>query len=141
MKPSISPALYWTPRILSLAFVAFLMLFSLDVFGEGLGFWGTLLLLFMHNLPALILLALTIASWKHELVGGITFLATGLLLIVVFQNYLYALQKQQGAIPWYIAVSRSLMIIGPAFLIGALYLVGWYMRKKIGSATTAAAKP
>ena len=130
MKKNLGAFIYWAPRILSLLFVAFLMLFSLDVFDEGLDFWGTLLGLFMHNLPALILLALALVAWKHELVGGITFLATGLLLIVVFQNYLSALQKQQGGIPWYIAFSRSLMVIGPALLIGALYLVGWYKRKK-----------
>ncbi len=30
--------LYWTPRILAIIFICFLLLFSLDVFGQGLSF-------------------------------------------------------------------------------------------------------
>jgi len=41
--------IYWTPRILSIVFVLFLALFSLDVFDGNYGFWGTLLALFMHT--------------------------------------------------------------------------------------------
>ena len=121
MKRNLNAFIYWTPRILSLAFVAFLMLFSLDVFDEGLGFWGTLLGLFMHNLPALILLALTLASWKREIVGGIAFVAAG---------FLYIISTILRGVPWYQLLSWSMIIAGPAFLIGALYLVGWYRRKK-----------
>jgi hypothetical protein len=121
MKRNLNAFIYWTPRILSLAFVAFLMLFSLDVFDEGLGFWGTLLGLFMHNLPALILLALTLASWKREIVGGIAFVAAG---------FLYIISTILRGVPWYQVLSWSMIIAGPAFLIGALYLVGWYRRKK-----------
>ena len=121
MKNSVGKVLYWTPRILSLLFVAFLMLFSLDVFDENLGFWGTLLGLFMHNLPALILLALAIVAWKREIVGGIAFIAAGFLYIIV---------TLVRGVPWYLVISWSMIISGPAFLIGALYLVGWSKRKK-----------
>jgi len=65
--------IFWTPRILVILFALFLAIFSFDVFEENLGFWGTILGLFMHNLPSLILLAILLTSWKRELVGAIMF--------------------------------------------------------------------
>jgi hypothetical protein len=123
MKNDVSPFLYWAPRILSLLFVGFLMLFSLDVFDGGYGFWGTLLALLIHNIPAFILLALVIVAWKRELVGAVTFFAAGLLYIF--------LAFVRGNIPWYLALSWSMTISGPAFVVGALYLVGWRKRKAL----------
>src|SRR3989344_1802013 len=65
---------YWAPRILSIIFVAFLMLMSLDIFDMKLNFWQTVLGLLMHNLPALVLLVVLIISWKYEIVGGVAFI-------------------------------------------------------------------
>lgn len=59
---------YWTPKILGIILVLFLALMSLDVFEGNYGFWGTILALFMHNIPALILLIVLIISWKYEIV-------------------------------------------------------------------------
>jgi len=50
--------LYWTPRTLSIAFIAFLSLFALDVFGPGQGFWKTLLALTMQQHQIVLLQAL-----------------------------------------------------------------------------------
>jgi energy-coupling factor transporter transmembrane protein EcfT len=119
MKKEINRFVYWTPRILSIIFILFLMLFSLDVFAENLSFWEIALALFMHNIPALILLVLVIVSWKHELVGAITFISAGLLYI------LWILSSARIALSW------SLIIAGPAFLIGILFLIGWFNKKKI----------
>jgi hypothetical protein len=41
----------------------------------------------------------------------------------------------RGNIPWYLALSWSMIIAGPAFAIGALYLVGWSKRKNMGPST------
>ena len=117
---NISKFVYWTPRILSILFLAFITLFSFDVFGNGYTFWETVLALFMHNLPGLILLAVLIISWKYEIVGGIAFILAGLLYIIT------TLMRQ----PWYIVISWSMIIAGPAFLIGILFLVNWYKKKK-----------
>ncbi len=65
--------IYWTPRVLSILFVLFLMMFSLDIFDMNLGFWGVLLGLFMHNIPALILALFVWWAWKNDLVGVIVF--------------------------------------------------------------------
>jgi hypothetical protein len=120
MNKKINRFVYWAPRILSIIFILLLMLFSLDVFAENLSFWETALALFMHNIPALILLVLVIISWKHELVGAITFILAGLLYIIWTSS-----NVSIGA-----ALSWSLQIAGPAFLIGILFLIGWLNKKK-----------
>ena len=63
-EKKVSKFVYWTPRVLSIAFLLFLAMFSLDVFDMGLGFWGTFFGLFMHNIPVLILAGLLWISWK-----------------------------------------------------------------------------
>ena len=117
---------FWTPRILAIVFILFLTLFSLDVFDGNYGFWGTLLALFMHNIPTLVLIAVLIISWKYEVVGGIAFILAGLLYVGIM---LYNTLIQ--TFEWYM-VSYSFIIAGPAFLVGILFLVGWKRKKKVG---------
>ena len=112
--------LYWTPRILSILLILFLALFSLDVFGNGYSFWETIAGLLIHNIPVFILTILLIISWKHELVGAITFILAGLLYII----------STLTRVPWYLAVSWSMIIAGPAFLIGILFFIN-YKKKNI----------
>ncbi len=120
MPKKISKSVYWIPRILSILFILFLALFSLDVFERGLGFWGTVLGLFMHNLPALILLIVLLVSWKYEIAGGIAFILAGILyIILVFRN----------PFEWYL-LAWAVQISGIAFLIGILFLVGWFRKKR-----------
>jgi len=114
-------ALFWAPRILAILFVLFLTLFSLDVFEGGYGFWGTILALFMHNIPAIILLIVLIISWKRELVGAITFILAGLLYIA----WLLISKKLE----WYMLI-WSLIVAGPAFLVGILFFIGWKQKRK-----------
>ena len=125
MKKKISKFVRWTPRILSIAFILFLMLFSLDIFDMKLGFWGTIAGLFMHNIPALFLLIILIISWKHEIVGGIVFILAGILYIARLLMTILMNPPPQ----WYM-LSWSLTIAGPAFLIGILFLIGWFKKKK-----------
>jgi len=120
MKKRVSKFIYWTPRILSIIFLCFLALFSLDVFSPELTFWQIVLRLFMHNIPMLILLAVLIISWKYEIVGGIAFILAGLLYVVLLM---------MNPFEWYM-IAWSLQIAGPAFLIGILFLVNWFKKKK-----------
>lgn len=101
-------------------FILFLMLFSLDIFDMKLGFWGTVVGLFMHNIPALVLLVILIISWKYEIVGGTIFILAGAL-------YLAALARNQ--FEWYLLLWAA-QFSGVAFLIGILFLVGWFKKKK-----------
>lgn len=120
MKNNINKSLYWVPRILSIIFICLLALMSLDVFGLGLNFRQTLAALFMHSLPALFLLIVLIISWKYEIVGGIVFILAGLV-------YIALLTRNQ--FEWYY-LSWAIQISGIAFLIGILFLVGWFKKNK-----------
>ena len=121
MAKKISKFVYWAPRILSIFFILFLALFSLDIFGMGLDFWGTVLGLFMHNIPSLVLLAVLVISWKYEIVGGIAFILAGLTYI--------GMLMMNPSFEWYM-LSWSVTIAGPAFLIGILFLMNWFKKKK-----------
>ena len=120
MKKKISKFIYWTPRILSIIFILFLALMSLDVFSGELSFWQTVLGLFMHNIPVFILLIVLLISWKYEIVGGIAFILAGLLyIILLFRN----------PFEWYM-LSWAIQISGIAFLIGILFFINWFKKKK-----------
>jgi len=122
MEKKINRFIYWTPRILSVVFILFLAMFSLDVFDMKLGFRETLLGLFMHNIPALILLVVLLISWKHEIVGGIVFILAGALYVVIM-----LLNMSRNYFEWYM-LSYILIIAGPAFLIGVLFIVNWFKK-------------
>lgn len=121
MKKRVGKLLYWSPRILSILFVLFLALFSLDVFGNGYSFWQTALALFMHNIPVIILAILLIISWKYEIVGAMTFASAGLLYIFL------SLFKNQ--FQWYY-LSWAVQISGPAFFVSWLFYLNWIRKKK-----------
>jgi len=120
VKKKINKYLYWTPRILSIIFILFLALFSLDIFEMNLGFWGTILGLFMHSLSSLFLLIILVISWKYEIVGGIFFILAGLLYILFLLRNPFELYM----IAW------ALQISGIAFLIGILFLINWVKKKR-----------
>jgi len=120
MKKKINKFIYWTPRILGIIFILFLMMFSLDIFEPGLTVWQIIISLFMHNIPSLILLIFLIISWKYEIVGGIVFILAGLLY-----NVLLAMNPN---FEWYMLI-WSLIISGPAFLVGILFLINWFKKK------------
>ncbi len=123
MGKKISGFVYWTPRILSIIFILFLAMFSLDVFDMKLGFWGTALGLFMHNIPVFVLLIVLLISWKHEIVGGVVFILAGALyVLMILMNVL------RNSFEWYMVV-WILTIAGPAFLIGILFIINWRKRQ------------
>lgn len=113
--------MYWAPRALSILFIAFLTLFSLDVFQPGLSAGEIILGLFMHNIPSLVLTAIVVIAWKRELVGAVVFLLAGLL---------YITQVAISAPEIGMAIVWSLIIAGPAILVGGLYLANWHLKLK-----------
>ena len=124
MGKKIGKFVYWTPRILSILFLIFLALMSLDIFDMKLGFWGTIIGLFMHNIPVFILTILLIISWKHEIVGGIAFILAGILYIAI----LLMNSVKTGFKVYYLA--WAVQISGIAFFIGIMFLVGWFKKRK-----------
>jgi hypothetical protein len=123
INPKHNNWVYWVPRILSIAFILFLTIFSFDVFDSAPGFWQIVLALLMHNIPVFLLVIILIISWKYEIVGGVVFILAGLAYtirtsVVGFMNHEFYM------IFW------ALPIAGPAFLIGILFLICWKIRRK-----------
>ncbi len=103
-------SLFWTPRVLCILFAIFLSIFAADVFGEGRGFWETVLALLMHLIPSGMVLIVLAISWRWEWVGAVVFLALGVLYLI----FAWTRQFHWSA---YVAIS------GPLFLIGILFRV------------------
>ncbi len=103
-------------RLLSGLYAAFLSIFSMDVFGEHLGFWKTILALFMHLIPVWLVLLILWISWKRPLLGGIIYPLLGILYIVfAWRRFIFMTYP---------------LIAGPLFLLGGLYLADYYQRRK-----------
>ena len=116
-KRKVSKFIYWAPRILSIIFVLFLALFSLDVFENNYTFWQTVIGLLMHNIPAIILLIVLVISWKHEIVGVIAFAITGLAIIL----FLIIAERASR----YEIIFPVIFVLCPALLISILFYINW----------------
>jgi hypothetical protein len=97
-------------------------MFALDVFGEGYGFWKTLIALTMHLLPSFVLIFALILAWRWEWVGAALFGAAGTLYV----TWVFA-----RPIPPAIRLNWIVTIAGPAFVVAALFLVDWLKRSEI----------
>lgn len=125
MKKKVDNFVYWAPRILSILFLLFLAMFSLDVFSMGLGFWETIAGLFMHNIPVFILLVILLVSWKHEIVGGVVFILAGLFYIALILTSILRTGSGWSQLFWTLPVSA------PAFLVGILFLICWFKKRNV----------
>ena len=100
--------LFWMPRILCILFALFLSVFALDVFNEGYGIGETILALFIHLTPTILIIVALVIAWRWEWVGTILF---------VFLSLLYlAMSRGKG---W--LVSGPLLFIAVLFLSSHLY--------------------
>ena len=120
-------ALFWTPRALSILFIAFLSLFALDVFGEHLGFWQTALALTMHLIPSFVLIAALVLAWRWEWIGAALYGAAGLL-------YVMWVVSMSRPVPPAMRLIWILTIAGPAFAIAGLFLANWLKRGDLRAA-------
>lgn len=106
--------LYWTPRIASLLFVAFISLFALDVFGAYQG-WELATALFMHLLPSFVLLVAILVAWRYDLFGGFAFLA-----LTAWYAWTVGPERNWS---WYLSIAA------PAAVVGSLYLLHWFVER------------
>lgn len=112
LKPSI---LIRIARILVILFAVFISLFALDVFEEGVPLGQIVVALLIHLIPTYVILIILWASWKRPLIGGILFMLLGLFYILSAHNQ---------------AFLAYLLIAGPPFLIGLLFLIGYLLDKR-----------
>ena len=116
--------LFWAPRVLSIAYIAFLSMFALDVFGEKQGFWGTLLALTMHLIPTFVLIAGLLLAWRWEWIGATLYAAAGMLYVMWV---LWVPRPLSAAIK----LTWIVTIAGPVFVIAALFLANWLKRGEL----------
>ena len=117
MKGTLEKILYWSPRCLGFLVAIFVSLFALDVFGVGYNFWETILALVMHLIPTFVILIVLGIAWRWEVVGGFLFVALGVLYITLFW--------EPSNLPAYLIIS------GPLFLTGILFLLDGYYRSAV----------
>jgi len=117
MKGSTTQWMFWAPRVLCILFALFISIFALDVFGEGYGLWQTVAALTMHLIPTGLVLIALVVAWRWEWAGGILFGGLGVLYVAM----------AWGRFDW----TAYLVIAGPLFLIGALFVVDWVWRWRL----------
>jgi len=108
--------LYWSPRVLGIAFAALISLFALDVFGEGYGFWGTIWALLMHMVPTFLVVGALLTGWRWEWPGGVAFIGLAVFYMIMFKD-------REDWLTY-------ILIPGPVALIGLLFLINWLRKRK-----------
>jgi hypothetical protein len=124
MKKSIK-VFHWLPRIICLLAILFVSLFAADAFAPELTIWQQLGAFIIHLIPSFILLAFLIVAWKWEYVGGLIFLIIGAVLspIVFMHNY-----NMNHSVWMSLGIILSITI--PFVIVGALFLVSYFLKKK-----------
>ena len=117
---------HWLPRILCIMAILFISIFSLDAFDPGLTLGEQLLGFLMHNIPTYILITLLVIAWKWEFIGGIVFILIGLFTTPFIYTHNYAMNHSV-----WMSLSVILMITFPFVLVGILFLVSNWMKKKV----------
>jgi hypothetical protein len=120
MKHIILLSLWWIPRIFCILFALFLSVFSLDVFGQGTGFWRTAMAFLIHNIPTIVIVLVLIFSWRRSWLGAICFTLTGIAFYFLMPGK-----------------STSLLIILPIIGVGILFFLNWMLRADIKEAKQA----
>ncbi len=116
MNKTLKQILFWLPRIAGILFVVFISMFALDIFDMQLGLWGTIVGLFMHLIPSMLLTIAIVIAWRREWFGAVLFIGWAI---------------------WYVAGTRGfewsvyVLIAGLPALIGLFFLAGWIWRKQI----------
>jgi hypothetical protein len=123
MSPVARRCLFWTPRVLGIAFALFISSFALDVFSEHYSLPQRLVALGMHLIPTALVVVALIVAWRWEWVGTVLFFGLGAAYIV----------STWGRFPW----STYALIAGPAFLMGLLFLLNWRHRAELHHSTGA----
>ncbi len=121
---ALASTIRWIARVFCVLAVAFISLFALDVFSEGVGLGQEIVAFLLHMIPSFVLIIFLIIAWKHELVGGILITLIGL----VSSTYVYSLNYRRSY-----SVStglRSAAMIGvPFVIVGLLFMISYFLRR------------
>ncbi len=118
-------AFFWAPRILGILAILFISMFALDAFQPDMTIWEQMRDFLMHLIPSFVLLAIFLLAWKRELIGGIIFLAIGLVLtpLIYIHNY-----NMNGSV--WMSLGVIVIITFPFILMGILFIIDHKINKK-----------
>ena len=124
MKTSIK-LLHWFPRVICILAILFISMFAADSFTPGLTIWQQLGAFLIHLIPSFILVAVLILAWKWEKIGGIIFILIGLGLSPFIFQHNYNMNHSIG-----MSLGIILMITFPFVIVGVLFIVSNFMKKR-----------
>ncbi len=124
MKTS-TKVFYWLPRIVAILAILFISLFALDSFDPELTPGKQLLGFAIHMIPSFILLIILIIAWKWEIIGGIIYILIG----VGLSPFIFIKNFRMNDSVW-MSISVILGITVPFIVVGILFIVSYYKRKK-----------
>ncbi len=119
MSPMSSRLLFWSPRVLAIAFVLFLGAFALDAFNEFHVFWKCVLAFSIGLLPSAIIAAILAIAWRCDWLGAALFALAGL-------YYAWSWTIPPRHMNWPVVAAIS----GPLLLIAGLFLINWMQRTR-----------
>ncbi|MBI3158382.1 MAG: hypothetical protein HYZ26_02135 [Chloroflexi bacterium] len=101
--------LYWSPRVLGILFILFISVFALDIFGQGYTFWETVVGLFMHLIPSLMMIVALALGWRKDALGALLYATVGIIFLAQF-GYVW-------------------LVAGSPFIIAALFAASTYQQE------------
>lgn len=116
MNKTIKKTMFWTPRITAILFVLFLSLFALDIFSMDLSLGETIVGLFIHLIPSILLIIAIILAWRWEWIGAVIFAGWAILYIATARGFHWSVYA---------------LIAGIPLIIGVLFLLDWIYRKEL----------
>jgi len=116
---------HWIPRVLCMMAILFVSMFALDSFAPGLTVWEQIGGFLIHLIPTYILLAALVVAWNREKIGGIILMVIGLGL----SPFVFTMNLHRTDSVW-VALGIVLVINIPFVMVGALFIISNYLRKK-----------
>jgi hypothetical protein len=116
---------HWIPRALCIIAILFVSMFALDSFAPGLTIWEQIGGFLIHLIPTYILVAALIVAWNWEKIGGIILMVIGLGL----SPFVFSMNWHRTGSIW-IALGIVLVINIPFVMVGALFIISNYLKKK-----------
>jgi hypothetical protein len=111
MSDATGRVLDWAPRILCIAFAAFISIFAMDVFSLRVDVAHKALALLMHLIPTALILVVLVVAWNRQWLGAVIFPLLAA----------YHAVTMWGRLDW----SGYAVIDGPLVLLGILFLMSW----------------
>lgn len=121
----------WIPRILCIIAILFIGMLSLDSFDPKLTLGQQLFGFLMHNIPTMLLILFLVVAWNFELIGGIIFMIVGLGFTPIVYNMNFHMNHS-----FWISLSVVSMVTFPFIVVGVLFALSHFLRKKNSVATT-----